>query len=80
MFRKLAPPIYQIVQVGLLVRAQTREKDLIMRRGQHVDKIELHQAELPNRVTDMAHADGTARARPVEPLRRQGDAPGLCQG
>src|ERR1039457_4694801 len=71
--------INQVVEDGSIVRAQTREKHLVLRGYEDVDVVDLHEAELPDGALDISRGDGTAGTRTIETLGRQRDAPRLTQ-
>src|SRR2546427_11623855 len=74
-----APPVDQIIEEGFFVRAEPREENLIVRRREDVDVIDLHEAEPPYRAANVAQVYFSVRSRAVKTLRRERDPPRLAQ-
>ncbi len=75
--RELASAIQQVVRAQLLVGTEAREEHLILRRPQDVHVVDLQQAELADRASQMACVDPRG-ARAIEALGSQRDAPRLA--
>ncbi len=74
LFRKFTPLVHQVVQAGSLIGTKAGIQHQVMSRHQYVNEIELQQAHLPNRTTDVANIDLAFRPRPVETLCCEGYA------
>ena len=76
---EFAPPVDQIIEEGFFVRAEPREKNLIVRRREEVDVIDLHEAETPYRAANVARVHFSVRPRTVKALAGERDSPRLAQ-
>ncbi len=68
---ELGPAVDQIVEQRAVVRAEPRERHVIVGRHEDIDVIDLQQAESADRAAEVVAG---ARARAVEALRGQRDA------
>ena len=64
---ELTPPVDQVVEQRLLVRPEAREQDLVLRRREHVEVVDLQQAELTDHPPQSAS--------PTRPLDRPRSKP-----
>jgi hypothetical protein len=79
LFCEFAPPVDQIIEEGFFVRAEPREKDLIVRRREDVDVIDLHEAEPPYRAANVARVHFSVRPWAVKALAGESDSPRFAQ-
>jgi hypothetical protein len=70
----------EVVEEGPVVGAEAGEEDLVVRRDQDVDEVELDEAEQADRIVDVGGGDGRRGAGPVEALGGEGDAARLGGG
>jgi len=75
LLRELALLVHERIQSRAVVRPQSRERDLIMRRQQYAHGIDLQQPDLPEQATQMSRVHHTGRPRAVEALRGERDTP-----
>jgi hypothetical protein len=64
-------------QSGPVVRAQAGEEDQLVAAGQHVDRVDLHGGQPVEHLAKVPAVDPPGGPAVAEPLRRQGDAPGV---
>ena len=71
--------IDQIIEERFFVRAEPRKENLIVRRREDVDVIDLHKAELSYRNPNVARINLSVRPRAVKSLAGERDSPRLAQ-
>jgi VWFA-related protein len=71
---KLSAAVDKLVEGRAIIRAKPGERHHVMRRANHVDAIDLEQAQPPDRVSQMPHC-GAPGPRAMEALRGQSQAP-----
>ena len=72
----LVPAVGQLVQRRARIRPEPAEGGQVVRPGQHVHRVDLHDGQPLDHPAQLPDADGAGGPRVGEPLRGQGDAPG----